>query len=145
MGKNSKDKSKTQRSIHSMHYKLDSEQKLRLSMTEIEERQLMLRLERLANLEGLRENRTKVKTPLFTQALIDSKASDSEVLKKDNPIIEVPLIFKELSSEPRDPDEGHAVMWMSNGTGVGDKGDIMIKISVDGITKTATLVDYSEL
>ena len=47
--------------------------------------------------------------------------------------------------EPDDPAAGTAVPWMSNGTGAGNEGDIMIKINVGGTTKTATLVPYSIL
>lgn len=50
---------------------------------------------------------------------------------------------RELSADPSDPDEGAYVMWMSDGTGSGDDGDIMIKITAGGSTKTTTLVDFS--
>lgn len=43
----------------------------------------MLRLEELARIEGLREDSTAAKIPSATQALIDSKASEDEVLKHD--------------------------------------------------------------
>jgi hypothetical protein len=32
---------------------------------------------------------------------------------------------------------------MSDGTGAGDDGDIMCKITAASVTKTATLIDYS--
>tara|TARA_R100000329_G_scaffold77620_1_gene66681 strand:- start:322 stop:648 length:327 start_codon:yes stop_codon:yes gene_type:complete len=50
---------------------------------------------------------------------------------------------KEASSDPANPAEGEAVIWMSDGTGTGDDGDILIKITAGGVTKTATLVDFS--
>ena len=50
-----------------------------------------------------------------------------------------------LSSEPADPDAGNCVQWVSDGTGSGSAGDVMIKINVGGTTKIATLVDYSLL
>jgi hypothetical protein len=50
-----------------------------------------------------------------------------------------------LSSDPANPDAGGSVMWVSDGTGAGDAGDVMIKINVGGSVKTATLVDYSSL
>ena len=34
-------------------------------------------------------------------------------------------------------------MWMSDGTGSGDDGDLMVKITAGGVTKTATLIDFS--
>jgi len=51
----------------------------------------------------------------------------------------------ERSTDPADPAEGQAVIWMSDSTGSGDDGDIMLKITVGGVTKTGTLVDYSGL
>lgn len=51
----------------------------------------------------------------------------------------------ELSTDPIDPIEGSFVRWMSDGTGTGDDGDIIIKITAGGVTKTATLVDFSTI
>jgi hypothetical protein len=50
---------------------------------------------------------------------------------------------QELSTDPADPDEGHWVIWMSDGTGAGDDGDIMIKSTANSTTKTGTLFDHS--
>ena len=49
----------------------------------------------------------------------------------------------ERSSDPTEPTEGHAVIWMSNGSGKGDDGDIMIASQAGGATKYATLFDHS--
>ena len=118
----------------------------RPTLTESEERQLMLRLEELARIEGLREDKARIKISSTTQALIDSKADDSEVLKRDGSVVlEGSFTFRELSADPDDPDEGHAVMWLSDGTGSGDDGDIMVKITAGGATKTTTLVDFSAI
>jgi hypothetical protein len=35
------------------------------------------------------------------------------------------------------------VQWVSDGTGSGDAGDVMMKINVAGTVKTVTIVDYS--
>lgn len=51
--------------------------------------------------------------------------------------------LQERSSDPGDPPEGQTHMWMSNGSGSGDDGDIMLKITAGGVTKTVTLVDFS--
>ncbi|MFC1714864.1 hypothetical protein ACFL6S_14445 [Candidatus Poribacteria bacterium] len=51
-----------------------------------EERQLMLRLEELARIEGLREDKTIKKIPATTQALIDSKVAEDEVLRHDGSV-----------------------------------------------------------
>ena len=48
-----------------------------------------------------------------------------------------------LSSDPADPDAGNSVQWVSDGTGSGDAGDIMLKVNVGGTTKVITLIDYS--
>ena len=49
----------------------------------------------------------------------------------------------ELDSDPSNPAEGNYTIWMSDGTGSGDDGDIMIKITAGGSTKTITLIDFS--
>lgn len=48
-------------------------------------------------------------------------------------------------AEPNNPLAGQSVSWLSNGEGAGDEGDLMIKINVGGVIKTATLVDYSTI
>jgi hypothetical protein len=50
-----------------------------------------------------------------------------------------------LSGDPTDPDAGNSVQWVSDGTGSGDAGDVMMKINVAGVVKTTTLIDYSTL
>ena len=50
----------------------------------------------------------------------------------------------EMSSDPADPAEGHHVTWQSDGTGEGADGDIMMKITAGGVTKTVTIVEFSE-
>ena len=52
---------------------------------------------------------------------------------------------RELSLDPADPEEGNNVKWQSDGTGSGDDGDIMMKITAGGVTKVTTLVDFSAL
>ena len=59
--------------------------------------------------------------------------------------IEGDLVFTEKSSDPDNPEEGNSVLWMSDGTGTGDDGDILVKISAGGRTATKTLVDFSEV
>lgn len=49
-----------------------------------------------------------------------------------------------LSSDPADPANGDYVVWVSDGTGSGDDGDVMFKITDSGgTTKIGTLIDYS--
>ncbi len=48
------------------------------------------------------------------------------------------------SSDPDDPPDDSFCIWQTDGTGAGDDGDLMIKITDSGgTTKTATLVDFS--
>lgn len=53
------------------------------------------------------------------------------------------LWFGEQAADPSNPTEGNSVIWQSNGTGSGDDGDIMMKITAGGVTKTVTIVDFS--
>lgn len=55
------------------------------------------------------------------------------------------LVIKERSSDPPNPSEGSFVIWMSDGTGYGDDGDVIIKITAGGITKTKILADFSAI
>ena len=48
-----------------------------------------------------------------------------------------------LSSDPADPDAGNSVQWVSDGTGSGDAGDVLLKVNVAGTTKIITLIDWS--
>lgn len=57
--------------------------------------------------------------------------------------LEGPLKIRERFYDPNDPSEGESVIWMSNGEGSGSDGDIMIKITAGGVTKTVTLIDFS--
>lgn len=54
------------------------------------------------------------------------------------------LTMADQAADPSDPAAGSFVIWQSDGTGSGDDGDIMLKITDSGgTTKTITLVDYS--
>ena len=55
------------------------------------------------------------------------------------------LELKAVSSDPDDPSNDNCVMWLSDGTGSGDAGDLMIKITVSGTTKTGTIIDFSAI
>lgn len=53
------------------------------------------------------------------------------------------LHLLERSSDPSEPAEGQCVVWMSDGTGKGDDGDILIASKAGGTTKWGTLFDHS--
>jgi hypothetical protein len=50
-----------------------------------------------------------------------------------------------LAADPADPPSGSSVQWVSDGTGSGDAGDVMMKINVGGTVKTITVVDWSAM
>ena len=49
----------------------------------------------------------------------------------------------ERSSDPPQPSEGQWVLWMSDGTGKGDDGDVMIASTAGGTTTYGTIFDHS--
>ncbi len=53
------------------------------------------------------------------------------------------ITFKEKTADPSAPAEGTAIIWMSDGTGYGDDGDVCIASNPDGTAKKAILFDYS--
>jgi len=53
------------------------------------------------------------------------------------------LVLLERSADPADPPEGVAVIWLGDGTGTNDDGDVSIKVTAGGATKTAVLFDFS--
>lgn len=53
------------------------------------------------------------------------------------------ITVHESSSDPENPPEGRTFIWQSDGTGSGDDGDLMAKITSGGVTKTVTVVDFS--
>jgi hypothetical protein len=54
-----------------------------------------------------------------------------------------PLNLTELSADPDKPAEGKAKIWMSDGTGTGDDGDVIIAATAGGVTKREILWDFS--
>ena len=49
------------------------------------------------------------------------------------------LNLSAISYDPVDPQNGRAVIWLSDGTATGGNGDVLIKVSAGGVTKTAYL------
>ena len=77
----------------------------------------------------------------------DASASAHGLMPKADKIRFDALTYSqtELAADPADPAEGKHIIWQSDGTGYGDDGDICIKITAGGVTKTGTLVDFSAL
>lgn len=86
-----------------------------------------------------------------SRELVTAFSNSDQILKKNATSGEIEKIAIESlvgnyvarSSDPADPTDGKSVIWLSDGTGSGDEGDMMIKITVGETTKTITLVDYS--
>ena len=56
------------------------------------------------------------------------------------------ITFREVSSDPADPDEGSCVLFLTDGTGpAGDDGDVILKCTAGGSTKSSILFDHSAL
>ena len=53
------------------------------------------------------------------------------------------LMLLERSSNPDEPSDGEAVIWLSDGTGFGDAGDVMIASATGGVARYGTLFDFS--
>jgi len=53
------------------------------------------------------------------------------------------LCLLERSSDPGEPGEGECIIWMSDGSGKGDDGDVLIGSKAGGASKWATLFDRS--
>ncbi|NBU59300.1 MAG: hypothetical protein EBS23_05940 [Betaproteobacteria bacterium] len=49
----------------------------------------------------------------------------------------------ERTSDPAKPAEGNMIVWMSDGTGLGDDGDVIIASTAGGVTNYAILFDHS--
>lgn len=60
-----------------------------------------------------------------------------------NEIVKNQFIGAERSADPDAPNEGEFVIWMSDGTGKGSDGDVLIASTAGGTTKYSTLFDHS--
>jgi len=49
----------------------------------------------------------------------------------------------ERTSDPAKPAEGNMIVWLSDGTGLGDDGDVIIASTAGGVTNYAILFDHS--
>ena len=87
-----------------------------------------------------------------TQRLLITARHDSSTLatlkvysSSSTQYVEIDSVLKiiERSSDPAEPSEGECVIWMSDGTGKGDDGDVMIASQAGGTTNYGTLFDHS--
>lgn len=49
----------------------------------------------------------------------------------------------ERSTNPSAPSEGTFIIWMTDGTALGDDGDLMWAVTAGGVTRYGTLADFS--
>ena len=49
------------------------------------------------------------------------------------------VIQKERNTDPDNPPEGYSVIWHGDGTGTGDDGEVLVKITAGGTTHTLAL------
>ncbi len=84
-----------------------------------------------------------------TNALLLNHAGGNVGIGTDSPDTKLEvngaITQSELSADPSDPAEGKNVIWQSDGTGSGDDGDIMMKITAGAVTKITTLINFSEI
>ncbi len=57
--------------------------------------------------------------------------------------LDAAFALRERSADPAEPNEGDSVIWMSDGTGKGDDGDVLIASKAGGTTRWSTLFDHS--
>ena len=70
---------------------------------------------------------------------LDSATGDLDVtgtVTAAKTAVEGEFEFGSLSADPDDPAEGKCVMWISDGTGSGNAGDLMIKLTMSSTTYT---------
>ncbi|MDB2620183.1 hypothetical protein N9X87_00090 [bacterium] len=77
-------------------------------------------------------------------------AGGVEVIKllldsSSNPITKIMSVLGivERSSDPDKPADGESIAWMSDGTGLGDDGDLIVSATVGSTTKYSIIFDYS--
>ena len=58
-------------------------------------------------------------------------------------IVKNHFVGPEQSADPSAPNEGEFKIWMSDGTGKGDDGDVLIASTAGGVTKYTILFDHS--
>lgn len=83
-------------------------------------------------------------TTIFMRTVLDDATSGNARTTLEIVLTEFnPLLFAELSANPNPPAEGKTKIWMSDGTGYGDDGDLIIAAQAGGVTKFAILWDFS--
>ena len=64
-------------------------------------------------------------------------------LENDGTFTAQNIVIVERTAEPAKPAEGKAVLWMTNGTGIGDDGDVIIGVTAGGSSKYTIIHDHS--
>jgi hypothetical protein len=76
------------------------------------------------------------------QADVDSATASNQINIADR-YFHDRIRLLERTSDPAKPTEGNCIVWMSDGTGLGDDGDVIISSTAGGVTNYAILFDHS--
>ena len=52
--------------------------------------------------------------------------------------------IKQQTNDPEKPKEGQSIMWLSDGNGIGNPGDLMVASTISGETRYNRLLDYNK-
>ena len=84
---------------------------------------------------------TRATTPAGVTAKMSAPGAIGDITPDVANFTTITLI--ERSADPDAPAEGKCIVWMSDGTGKGNAGDVMLAVTAGGVTKYASLFDHS--
>ena len=90
-----------------------------------------------------RTNEADGRVKALIYGVFDAATANQSVLVNGYFTAREALKSLERSSDPTEPSEGQMIIWMSDGSGMGDDGDIMAGTQAGGVTKYRTLFDHS--
>lgn len=95
-------------------------------------------------LSGITTANTRTITPADADMTIPSTTNHTDLTDGgETTLHRHPFELLEKSADPTQPSEGEAVIWMSDGTGKGDDGDILMASTAGGVTNYSIIFDHS--